>query len=131
MRCPDCNKFVGWGDKEVEANDDPDINGNTVTVDVTVGLTCSDCGQRLKEASIPAEADIVHECPNADGKPAQFEFEEADEPTETERCEGKGRGLKTYYGFTQDVKVKCVHCEAIIDVTLEGDEQASAFDECV
>ena len=55
---------------------------------------------------------------------------EWDAPTEvTERTEGKGRGLKTFFGVEFEVRVKCSCGEDVGSVTLKDDIQTSSMDE--
>jgi len=105
-----------------------------------VNLNCADCGTTLKSAEISFQHDIDHTCakpPVPEGE-EQFELEDDLEPTGTDRFQTTDRHGKPirnpryqrhYYGFEGDVKVKCNGCEEVIDVHLEGEEQASGFEE--
>jgi hypothetical protein len=63
MRCPDCAKFVSYGEPEVEVNDYPEeADDDQVTAEVTVSLVCNECGGVLKAAELSAEATVEHEC---------------------------------------------------------------------
>lgn len=152
MRCPSCNKFVSYDEPEVQV-EDVTVEGTTVTADVTVNLNCADCGENLKSANIQADGEIAHECkpekerleewePDANYKKGedddQFEVEEQGDGEGTSRLEttdrhGKpiksARYMKTFYGFTLESTIKCRACGETFPITLEGEEQASAFDE--
>jgi phage FluMu protein Com len=153
MRCPDCNKFVSYDEPQVEIQSvDIDGEGATVHVEVTVTLPCTDCNTELKSASIEAEASFEHTCkPKAERPPEQkpspdykddddqFEADDSGEAQGTSRLETKDRHgkqiklaryMKTFYGFELDAEVKCLKCGEVFVVRLEGEEQASSFDEC-
>lgn len=58
-----------------------------------------------------------------------FEVEDYDvEPTV--RAEGRGRGMRTFYGVKVVARLCCSKCGATAEVTLSGSEQASNFEEC-
>jgi phage FluMu protein Com len=150
MRCPDCNKFVSYDEPECEVQS-VETDGTEVRATVTVGLNCSECGNRLKEAEIEATADIEHECkPLSERDPSlapSEPFVEGDEEFSVD-CEGDAepsdrledkdrhgkriknyRYMKHYYGFTLEQEVKCNKCGETFSVTIDGEEQASSFDE--
>ena len=151
MRCPDCNKFVSYDDPQCEVNS-VEIDGTTIRASVTVSLNCQDCGGTLKDSEIEAECDFDHECkpkserpkeqaPEADYKEGedQFEIESDGDAEGTNRLQDKDRHgkqikssryMKSFYGFTMEPEIKCRKCGEVFSVTLEGEEQASAFNEC-
>jgi hypothetical protein len=142
MRCPNCNKFVGYTDPEVEIQS-TDLDENHATVTARVVLKCAECGDELKDAEITSEVSITHDCPdeNEKGETPEAEFEWDDEPTEGEasdRTETKDRNgkqiknsryMKRFYGFSACGSVKCVHCGDVINLDFDGEEQASGFNE--
>lgn len=127
-----------------------EIDGETVRASVTVQLNCQECGDTLKDAEIEAETEIEHECkPEAERDPEwkpdfkeggdQYEVENDGEPEGTNRMETKDRNgkpikssryMKSFYGFTLESEIKCRKCGEVFSVTLEGEEQASGFNEC-
>lgn len=159
-RCSSCNKFVSYGDPEIELQDvtlNTHETGGCVTVEAEVKLTCSDCSEAVKSATISAEQEFSHECSpetkaefeesqKAAGEPP-FNEESGEEFTvddEQPDCEATDRQQTTdrhgkpiknpryrrqYYGFTTTVEVKCNRCGEVISVDLEGEEQASGFEE--
>lgn len=151
MRCPDCNKFVSYDEPQCEIGS-VEIDDETVRANVTVQLNCQDCGSTLKDAEIEAEAAVGHECkpeaergkdwePDADFKKDddQYEVESDGDAEGTNRMETKDRHgkpikssryMKSFYGFTLESEIKCRKCGETFSVTLEGEEQASAFNEC-
>lgn len=153
MRCPDCNKFVSYDEPQCEVNS-VELDETLVRASVTVQLNCQDCGGTLKDAEIEAEAEIRHECkpeaerdkdwkPEADYKPddgeSQYEVESDGDAEGTNRMETKDRHgkpikssryMKSFYGFTLESEIKCRKCGEVFGVTVEGEEQASAFNEC-
>lgn len=151
MRCPECNKFVSYDDPQCEVGS-VELDGDTVRSNVTVQLCCQTCGGTLKDAEIEADTQIEHKCkpeaerdkdwkPDADYKTDddQYEIEsdgnaEGTNRTETKDRHGKpirsSRYMKSFYGFTLEIEIKCRKCGDVFGVTLEGEEQASAFNEC-
>jgi phage FluMu protein Com len=151
MRCPDCNKFVSYDEPQCEVGN-VELDGDTVRANVTVQLNCQDCGGTLKDAEIEAETEFQHECKpkaelNKDWKPDaeykkgddQYEVEsdgsaEGTNRTETKDRHGKpiksSRYMKSFYGFTLESEIKCRKCGEVFSVTIEGEEQASSFNEC-
>lgn len=152
MRCSQCNKFVSYDEPQCECGSDPEIDERAVRASVTVQLNCADCGTTLKDAEIEAESEFAHECkPEAERQPDwkpdpeykdgedQFELEDAGDPEGTSRLENKDRHgkpiklmryMKQFYGFTMEPEIKCRKCGETFSVTLEGEEQASGFNEC-
>lgn len=134
MRCPDCTKFVSMetGDPEVN-NVEVDDSGH-VTAEVRIVRNCADCGTELKSADFTLEGDVDAEFADAhSGEGHTLEAEEGDSEA-TERSEGRGRGLRSFYGVELQVNVKC-GCKAEeadeTSITLADEMQASAMDECV
>jgi hypothetical protein len=63
MRCPSCQKFVSYGEPEVEVTDyAEEADDDTVTAEVQVSLACQECGEALKEATLEAQGQVAHEC---------------------------------------------------------------------
>ena len=127
MRCGDCQKFVGleFPDPELESVDV--TPSGCVTAAVRLIRACTNCGQELKEAELElesqAELDDVHD--KAD--PAHL-LEATAEIEGTERTEGRAR-KRSFYGAKVTVTVKCGGCDYKEEVVLEGDVQASDFEE--
>ena len=146
MRCPDCNKFVSYDEPQCE-NQSVELDDNTVRATVTVQLNCQDCGTTLKDCEIESEVEFEHECkPDAEQSPdfiegeEQFEIENEGDPQGTSRMVDKDRNgkpiksaryMKTMYGFEMESEIKCRKCGEVFSVNSEGEEQASAFNECV
>ncbi len=149
MRCPDCNKFVSYDEPECQA-DSVNVCDEVVTTSMVVNLNCAECGTNLKDAQIDAECTIVHECKPKTKRPKdwepdphyasgkqQFEIEDDGSPEGTSRIENinkKGKPIpmryaKTFYGFTLESEIKCRKCGEIFSIELQGEEQASAFNE--
>lgn len=145
MRCASCNKFVSFdteSDPEVE-NLEVDDEGN-VSMSVRIVNTCAECGDEMTEASMDIEVERDAYCQDWDehikekheaneegeipeGKEPVLEVSEAGSER-TSRSEGKGRGMKTFYGAKIDFEVKC-KCEWTATGTAEDDVQASSMDE--
>ncbi len=149
MRCPDCNKFVSYEDPPECEVQSCEVVEKSVEMTVRVILKCADCGNELKDAEIEGEAEIEHQC----SEPEKFEkmdddghemftlegdYDAATEPdSRTEQKDRNGRTIKlarymkTYYGFKADLDVKCNCCEEAFKVEMNGEEQASGFNELV
>lgn len=151
MRCNNCNKFVSYDEPQCEVNGVV-VNGTNVEASVTVQLNCQECGDTLKDSEIQSDCDFDHKClpeskrdkkwtPDDDFKEGDPQFEvdsegdaEGSSRTQTHDRHGKliksSRYAKSYYGFTLDSDIKCRKCGEVFSVSLEGEEQASAFNEC-
>jgi phage FluMu protein Com len=144
MRCPDCNKFVAYGEGEVEITD-VSVNDDEVSGSVRIMLPCGDCGTELKDAEIDFNISIDHEC--AEGT-APMDEDSVDERYEiesesadfTERMQDKdrhGKQIKSYrymrhfYGAEVHVEVKCNVCGESFSVSDTVEEMASGFNELV
>jgi len=151
MRCPDCNKFVSLDtDQEPELNVDVGEDG-TINGDVRIANACADCGtelteytfdvnttceeanahvQKAREEAETAETAGIDSWPEGTDKPTHELSLENEEAERVERQEGKGRGTRTFYGWTGRCTIVCA-CGEHWDVELDGDEvQASAMDSC-
>jgi hypothetical protein len=146
MRCPDCNKFVGMdAETEPEVNIDVDSEGN-VTGDVRIVNVCTECGAELKEANLDIDADVAAEvlahvtsC-HDDGESFNLSVEEVGS-SRTQRTEGRGRGQRTFYGYSVEFRVTCdcgrdtdgdgsrVDGTFTVDGSASDDIQASAMEE--
>ncbi len=142
MRCPDCNKFVAYEEGEPEVNVlDLDDQGN-INAEVCITLNCAECGTTLKESSFTLEETHITALEEhvKDNHPELIKdeknidlsiFEIQENGVEfTSRTEGKGRGLKTYYGFSLDYAINCTECsEEVLNNCISDDIQASHMDE--
>lgn len=154
MRCPDCNKFVAYGDIEVEEQN-CDINDNYIEGEVRVVLPCAECSTELKEYSFEISEEIIHECSpelyadyqetldpsekTSEEEDPEYELVSSDNWNPADRFQdtdkhGKKikntRYMKHFYGFEGSVTVKCLKCGEEFEVNIAQDEQASAFEEC-
>lgn len=147
-RCSECNRFVPYADPPETILQAAEIVEDSVRAEVEVELQCADCTTTLKALTVEAEEFIEHRCPE-EGAGSDPDFEEDDEqfelvddspePEGTSRVETKDRHgkeiknpryMKTYYGFALDALVHCRKCGDEFTVHLEGEEQASSFEEC-
>lgn len=146
MRCSDCNKFVSYDQAEPELTSFQVDSGKgeaEITGTVHVDLNCGECGTTLKSADIDIDHNITVPCidtaddggdslpggaqgagPRSGGHEMEI-TEESAEPSE--RTEGRGRGMKTFYGAEITVEVVC-SCGAKAESTWMVDEQASDFE---
>lgn len=158
MRCPDCNKFVPYGEQDPELDLDlsqpseedtkaalEDGTGTgtveaNITGTVRIVLTCEECGAELKEATLDVEFDVEVPVNPPEGTwTDESEWEVHDENAENDqRTEGKGRYTKTFYGaqvsgnLTRSYRKADGTCEdASIEFSWSDYIQASSMDELV
>jgi len=133
-RCNDCNKFASYNDPPECDTETVEIVADSVRAEVSVRLECAECGSELKTATVEGEANINHKC--GTGGVSDPDYEEGDEQYEllddVPDAEGTSRQTdrKTYYGFELTAQVHCRKCRDEFSVHVEGEEQASSFDEC-
>lgn len=127
MRCTTCNKFVSYEDPhEIEVESEPEINDGEITATYRIVLKCAECNDELKDANIDVSfTPEGWEEHTGDGHEQEVDV---DEPEADVKTEGKGRFLKTSYGFTAHYKATC-SCGDSIEGDLSGYEQASAMNE--
>src|SRR5882724_4810212 len=107
MRCPDCNKFAAYDDStepevEVQLEDDGTFSGNARIV-----LTHDECGTELKEASFDFDGEVPEEIVK-EHKGDEHDLELEVGSTELDsRTEGKGRYMKTFYGYRATLDLTC------------------------
>src|SRR4029077_1202759 len=66
MRCPDCNKFVGYDEPNTENIEvEIDEEEGTVTVQGELTLPCAECGTDLKSLNIEEEQGTADLFPDA------------------------------------------------------------------
>jgi hypothetical protein len=150
MRCPSCEKFVSY-DTEVEPEEqtEPEVTDQTVTAEYRRVLTCADCGEELKEATIEIDGEISCDLPCKETKQGKKLGEEEPEhewtvesssASATERSQTtdrhgrpitRARYMRHFYGVEVTVELKCQKCGTEHSQTFDNDEQASGFDELV
>lgn len=143
-RCNSCSKLCALETQEPEVDFDHEVTEDGITVRATVRLARASecCGEEVKEANFDPEVSIRwDEMQGADnhfntktGEPLsddhELDIDEGDIEF-TERSEGKGRGLKSFYGFNVNFVVRCA-CDtskALFEGDFSDDMQASHFDE--
>jgi hypothetical protein len=153
MRCPDCNKFVAYGDgitDEIEV----DMSDAALCISGRLVLPCSECSGELKELQIEESVDVADHFGKIDtkldgeGKEMEptVEYEVTDSNIEftsrSQTTDRKGnliknpRYMKTFYGVEVTATVRRIVEwddkdieEEEQEVTVEVEEQASAFEE--
>lgn len=120
-RCPSCERFVSIdiGEPEVE---ELDIDEATIYCKIRLTKCCTECGEELEEAILETEESEVTFC-NHEGS---LEIEE-DGVESYDRTEGKGRGMKTFYGAIVGYKVTCDECGFELNGQIGADIQSSEF----
>ena len=135
MRCDQCNKFAAYDDSmepevEVDLNEDGSYSGT-----VRIVLTHDECGQELQEASFDFEGKIPKEIVKAHKGDDHGLDLEADSGELTSRGEGKGRYMKTFYGYDVALDLHCScqerGAEPLWQDSHADDIQASYMDELV
>lgn len=132
-KCMSCGKLCALETQEPEV--ELDLSGTSVVGTVRIARNSECCGDEVKEANFDVDDDIADHLKDhldADGGELEghdLEIDEGDVEL-TERTEGKGRGLRTFYGFKLHYSVNC-SCkeEAVYEGNVEDEMQASSFDE--
>lgn len=141
MRCPDCNKFVGFEENDpeienLEVNEDGQVNAS-----VRIVNSCAECSNELKEATFDLEwepPDGVFDGHAGEGHELNVE-ENSSERTSRSGYFKKGvfvpaygRYAKTFYGAEVEFSITC-SCGKLELVTgsMTDDVQASGMDELV
>ena len=143
MRCSDCNKFVSYGDPEIESN--ISLNGDRIEGSIRVALTCAECGGELKENEFEVDIDLdnqPHECEGYHPPLKEWEdrFELDDDPeTETidyfQSTDRRGKPIKSaryqkhMIGVKATFSITCNRCKKSFTVEESYEEQASAYTE--
>jgi len=124
--CPSCNKFCGieqgepeMDDAEVDKEDGTDAGQVAVTGRLILLSTC--CGEEVASANVDVQMDFTHKCP-VEKITATLTADL------TDRMEGKGRGMRTFYGAEVTAEVVC-ECGWTEMLTETVEEQASYFEE--
>lgn len=148
-RCPDCNKFVSneETDPEVESVEIEDVSAPSelddvpndtddadaeITASVRIVNACADCGTELAEAELEPTTTIT--IPGPHRLPGHEISVDETGSSRTSRSEGKGRGMRTFYGATIDVEVSCSCGKMLaadgkaLTAELSDDVQASGMD---
>jgi hypothetical protein len=142
MRCPDCNKFVSFEERDPEVQSlEVDEDGN-VRAEIRLVNACSECGTELKEANFELEADHCEECKGHQGEGHDLTVEEqgCDRGSRSGYFDRKkkvwvnkyGRYAKTMYSVSLDYTITCT-CGKLesISGTIEDEVQASGMEELV
>jgi hypothetical protein len=129
-RCNQCNKFVSLEEEDPEIEELEVDEDGCVTGSVRIVNNCGECGDGLREATLEIDADHseavkAHKC---DKKKDGLEIEQGD-AERTQKTEGKGRGMKTFYGASVSYEINCACGETIVEHTWEDHVQASGMDE--
>lgn len=142
MRCNNCNKFVGQEGGEPEVISDPELSDNGVGMEVRVPVTCSECGDELKEASLQLEGEFPQDIIDAhDGDKHELSVE-ADTPDlidDYETKDRRGKPIKNpryqthLYGATVSVHLRCScqekNAEPLATIELSDSVPAGSMDE--
>jgi len=65
MRCPECRRFVGFGDMDVsEVEVEVDEDDGTVTMRGRISLPCAECSATLKELEVEQEECVGEQFPD-------------------------------------------------------------------
>lgn len=131
MRCPDCNKFVPFEQREVDGGDvDVEVSDDgTASAEVEIVNECGECGTDLTQAAFSLEAsepafdeDDIKAHREAHPDCTGFEAEEVS-AERIEHSEGKGRGRRQFYGVEVTFVVKC-ECDESVKDRLVSEEQS-------
>jgi hypothetical protein len=154
-KCSSCGKLCGLETEDPEV--EMEIDGTTLKATARLVRNSECCGDEVKTADLEAEVELPAAAladhvldPNVkaallieketlkaridaiDETLDEHELDVDFEAEGTERCEGKGRGMRTFYGFTAEYTVTCSCEEQRIDLckgTLSSEVQASAMED--
>ena len=128
MRCPDCNRFVGFDAQDPEVELEVDGKG-LVTGSVRCALACMECGGELKEANFEVEVPI--DVPEAEDGHEHSLVVDTTDVTATES--GGGRYKRNNRGFELSFTVKCEEDGCAFSAGDEASDNlpASQWDELV
>lgn len=138
MRCPDCRKFVSYGEQDPETNLEVDADGH-ITGEIRIVLPCGDCGTELKEATFQVEVDAEVESPeDLPGDHAHsFTLEEdLTSTSDLQHTDRHGRPIRyrrymrTLYGASATFSIRC-ECGAEGEATWEDSINANSMEELV
>lgn len=134
MRCPDCNKFVSYGEAEIQSVEDQgELKGGRIAIEAEITIPCGECGTALKEGRVEGELKTALPawctCETAE----KWEWVDGPEGKPFERAVisvgKKGRPLKKHineYGATITGKIHCEGCQQSVDVSFETDTLSAA-----
>ncbi len=137
-RCQSCGKLCSLETEDPDA--ELEIAGTVVQATVHLVRNSACCGDEVKSADFEPEEEIdpVVFAGHLDKETLEplegHELEvEVDSVEATERCEGKGRGTRTFYGFSASYEVRC-SCQKVGDDplhtgTISDEIQASHMEE--
>lgn len=144
MRCPDCAKFVSFGELNTDSVE-VSLDGTTITLSGSMTLPCSECGTDLAEAGVDTDLDteslfVDAVAPDKEaGETVEYELD--GDPDLEAGDTGGGRYAKKYYTVTANGTVMRKVCDkegkeiegksASAEYSLEASEQASAFESLV
>lgn len=133
-RCSDCNRFVSYGESEIEVDTEIVDDDGVITANVEIMLTCADCGTPIKSASLEADAQLEHEC-DGDVEGDRYEIVKvSSSPTDRQVTSRNVKPLnrrawRSFYGAEIEFKVHCNVCGADLSASASVEEQASVFEE--
>jgi len=144
-RCSSCSKLCALNTEDPEVDFESisvDNRGIAIKASVRLARSSECCGDEVKETTFEPETSLNwSDIPGIEkhydtktGEPLsddhELDIDEGDVNT-TERSEGRGRGLKSFYGFEVGYVVRCAcdTSEALYEGTFEDDMQASHFEE--
>lgn len=129
MKCPGCSKFAPQ-EAQVEVDHAEISSDGHIQVDVRIVLVSECCQAEMKEATLTVEADLSPDAVAAHAAPGCLLDVEA-EAEPSERFEGKGRGIRHFYGADVTVAASC-GCgkNDFTPIELHDDIQSSHMDDC-
>jgi len=147
-RCPDCNKFVSLDVAEPEA-EQPEVNGDDVSVDVRVVQICAECNGEIKEWNATLEEVLndeatIHkeENPDDDKHVIEAEWQQDPEvedfyrPREEPKPNKKGvikpvplRFQTHYYKVSGAIDLSCSCGKSLGSIQVESEIESSSFDD--
>jgi hypothetical protein len=114
-----------------EESDEPTVDGTTLKASYRIVAQCVECGQELKEATLDLEQDLADsidaDCEKGPSKTHNWSMDLTVE--NTERTEGRGRGMRVFYGVEVTGTITCNACGQEATVDMRDDTPAGQMDE--
>jgi hypothetical protein len=127
MRCNTCNKFVSYSDSPDIEIDTESIESNDISADLSIYLTCAECGDQLKQANTGVEFSIDgdHTC---DPTAEVHEFNGEQFTIQDSSAEGSQLD-KSSWQATVNFTIHCARCDDTFDADTTLDIATSEFEE--
>ena len=132
-RCPECNKFVSFGEEPFVEIEDYNYDDGIVNIQTNITLECDDCGMSLKEATLEySEAHHCKFCSDDEFDPDAIEITEVEEEGYMRLDDHNGKRKKpiTLFGCSFKIILSCSRCNQKTVIEAHVEAEPKEFDEC-